>query len=398
MASDKGSDTEPVCLPFPMILSRRFSITTPKITRKPIKRQLTLRRIWVYMGDFMDAIPVRISPDVLRLVAGIDEFKGAWRAFQNIAPDRLNLLRKVATIESVGSSTRIEGAKLNDGEIERLLSGVGLERFRSRDEEEVAGYAEAMNLVFESYGDIPLDENHIKQLHQVLLKHSSKDARHRGEYKKLPNNVAVFDADGKSVGVIFETATPFDTPRKMKELVEWFDRETRANHHHILILVAVFVVHFLAIHPFQDGNGRLSRILTTLSLLKAGYLYMPYSSLERVIEENKDRYYLALRRAQSTLYADNARLGDWLMFFLQALKTQTEVLTRKLGREKELLEVPKLSQDILAAARQHGRVTVRDICKLTGANRNTVKVHLKGLVQKRLLVLEGTGKGSWYRS
>jgi len=197
--------------------------------------------------------------------------------------------------------------------------------------------------------------------------------------------------------MIFETATPFDTPRKMKELVEWFDRETRANHHHILILVAVFVVHFLAIHPFQDGNGRLSRILTTLSLLKAGYLYMPYSSLERVIEENKDRYYLALRRAQSTLYADNARLGDWLMFFLQALKTQTEVLTRKLGREKELLEVPKLSQDILAAARQHGRVTVRDICKLTGANRNTVKVHLKGLVQKRLLVLEGTGKGSWYR-
>ena len=349
------------------------------------------------MGDFMDAIPVRISPDVLRLVAGIDEFKGAWRAFQNIAPDRLNLLRKVATIESVGSSTRIEGAKLNDGEIERLLSGVGLERFRSRDEEEVAGYAEAMNLVFESYGNIPLDENHIKQLHQVLLKHSSKDARHRGEYKKLPNNVAVFDANGKSVGVIFETATPFDTPRKMKELVEWFDRETRANHHHILILVAVFVVHFLAIHPFQDGNGRLSRILTTLSLLKAGYLYMPYSSLERVIEENKDRYYLALRRAQSTLYADNARLDDWLMFFLQALKTQTEVLARKLGREKELLEVPKLSQDILAAARQHGRVTVRDICKLTGANRNTVKVHLKGLVQKRLLVLEGTGKGSWYR-
>ena len=349
------------------------------------------------MGDFMDAIPVRISPDVLRLVAGIDEFKGAWRAFQNIAPDRLNLLRKVATIESVGSSTRIEGAKLNDGEIERLLSGVGLERFRSRDEEEVAGYAEAMNLVFESYGDIPLDENYIKRLHQVLLKHSSKDARHRGEYKKLPNNVAVFDADGKSVGVIFETATPFDTPRKMKKLVEWFDRETRANHHHILILVAVFVVHFLAIHPFQDGNGRLSRILTTLSLLKAGYLYMPYSSLERVIEENKDRYYLALRRAQSTLYADNARLGDWFMFFLQALKTQTEVLSRKLGREKELLEVPKLSQDILAAARQHGRMTVRDICKLTGANRNTVKVHLKGLVQKRLLVLEGTGKGSWYR-
>jgi Fic family protein len=349
------------------------------------------------MGVVMDEISITIKPELLRLVAGIDEFKGAWRAYQNIAPDRLNLLRKVATIESVGSSTRIEGAKLTDGEVERLLSGVGLAHFSSRDEEEVAGYAEAMNLVFESYAEIPLDENHIKQLHQILLKHSSKDARHRGEYKKLPNDVAAFDADGKNVGIVFETATPFDTPRKIRELVEWFDRAVRTNQHHILILIAVFVVHFLAIHPFQDGNGRLSRILTTLCLLKAGYLYVPYSSLERIIEENKDRYYLALRRAQSTLYTDHARLGDWITFFMQSLKTQTEIMLRKLEREKDLLVVPKLSQEILAFAREHGRMTVRDICALTGANRNTVKVHLKGLVQKRLLVMEGTGKGAWYR-
>ena len=222
----------------------------------------------------MDVSKIKISTDVLCLVAAIDEFKGAWRALQNIAPDRLSLLRKVATIESVGSSTRIEGAKLTDSEIERLLSGVGLTRFRSRDEEEVAGYAEAMNLVFESYADIPLDESHIKQLHQVLLKHSSKDARHRGEYKKLPNDVAAFDAEGRNVGVVFETATPFDTPRKMRELVAWFDQASRAGQHHVLILMSVFIVHFLAIHPFQDGNGRLSRILTTLCLLKAGYLYV----------------------------------------------------------------------------------------------------------------------------
>jgi Fic family protein len=346
----------------------------------------------------MDNMQIRIGSEVLRLVAAIDEFKGAWRALQNIAPDRLSQLRKVATIESIGSSTRIEGAKLTDGEIERLLSGVGLAHFRSRDEEEVAGYAEAMNLVFESYADIPIDENHIRQLHQILLKHSTKDARHRGEYKKLPNDVTAFDADGRNVGTVFETATPFDTPRKMRELVEWFDRETHAGQHHALILIAVFVVHFLAIHPFQDGNGRLSRILTTLCLLKAGYLYVPYSSLERIVEENKDRYYLALRRAQSTLHADNVRLGDWLTFFLQSLKTQTEVLSRKLERERGLMEIPKLSQDILAIARERGRVTVREVCKLTAANRNTVKAHLKGLVQRRLLVLEGTGKGAWYRT
>jgi Fic family protein len=348
------------------------------------------------MGVVMDTIQIEISPDILRLVAAIDEFKGEWRALQNIAPDRLSLLRKVATIESVGSSTRIEGAKLTDGEVERLLSGVGMARFRSRDEEEVTGYAESMNLVFESYADIALDENHIRQLHQHLLKYSSKDARHRGEYKKLPNDVAAFDAEGKNMGVVFETATPFDTPRMMTDLVEWFNRETRAGRHHILILIAVFVVRFLAIHPFQDGNGRLSRILTTLCLLKAGYHYVPYSSLERIVEENKDRYYLSLRRAQSTLYVDNTRLGDWLLFFLQSLKTQTEVLSRKLEREKSLMKTPKLSQDILAMARERGRVTVRDICTVTGANRNTVKVHLRDLVEQMLLVQEGKGKGTWY--
>ena len=349
------------------------------------------------MGAYMDTPSIEVTPDILRIIAGIDEFKGAWRAFGQIAPDRLNLLRKVATIESVGSSTRIEGVKLTDGEIERLLFGVGLKRFRSRDEEEVAGYAEAMNLVFESYGDIPVNENHIKQLHQLLLKHSSKDARHRGEYKKQPNNVEVFDADGKSAGVVFETATPFDTPRKMRELLEWYDRETQADRHHILILIAVFIVYLLAIHPFQDGNGRLSRILTTLCLLKAGYLYVPYSSLERVIEENKDRYYLALRRAQTTLYAGNARLGDWLAFFLHSLKKQSDALANRLDQEKKLLVIPKLSQDILTAAREQGRLTIRDICRLTGANRNTIKAHLKEVVRKRLLFREGTGKGSWYR-
>ena len=345
----------------------------------------------------MDTPLLNVGPNIVKLVAGIDEFKGAWRAFQNIAPDRLNLLRKVATIESVGSSTRIEGVKLTDGEIERLLSGVGLKHFRSRDEQDVAGYAEAMGLIFESYADIPVTENHIRQLHQLLLKYSTKDARHRGEYKKLPNNVEAFDADGKSVGIIFETASPFDTPRKMRELVEWFNGEVSANRQHILILIAIFIVHFLAVHPFQDGNGRLSRILTTLLLLKAGYLYVPYSSLERIIEENKDHYYLALRRAQATLYGNNVRLRDWIVFFLESLKHQVDALARKLDREEKLLAIPKLSQDILVAAREQGRLTVQEVQRLTGANRNTIKAHIKGLVQKRLLTREGNGKGSWYR-
>src|SRR5262245_30082023 len=214
-----------------------------------------------------------LTSDLLRLVGEIDEFKGAWKAFGNLAPDRLATLRRVATVESVGASTRIEGAKLTDREVDILLSNLDLGSFRTRDEQEVAGYAEATNLVFESSREIPLDENHIKQLHGILLKFSSRDEHHRGDYKKLPNNVEAFDEHGRSVGIIFETASPFDTPRLMEELLGWTVRELDGTKHHPLLVIAGFVVRFLAVHPFQDGNGRLARVLTNLALMRSGYSY-----------------------------------------------------------------------------------------------------------------------------
>ena len=222
---------------------------------------------------------VIITEKILSLISEIDEFKGEWKAVGHLAPERLKALKKVASIESIGSSTRIEGVKLTDQEIEQLLSGFDTSSFSSRDEEEVAGYADVMNLVFESFEQIPVTENHIKQLHGILLKYSTKDTRHRGEYKKMQNHVEAFDPDGKSLGVIFETATPFDTSVKMKDLVKWARRRLKDKDLHPLLITAIFVVHFLAIHPFQDGNGRLSRILTTLLLLKNGYAYVPYRFL-----------------------------------------------------------------------------------------------------------------------
>ena len=229
-----------------------------------------------------------ISQDLVKLIAEIDEFKGRWDALKTLSPDRLNALRKVATVESIGSSTRIEGAKLTNAQVEELLSNIKIQSFATRDEQEVAGYAEAMDLVFQAYEDLRLTENHINQLHQTLLRHSEKDEHHRGAYKKLRNDVVAIDADGKQLGVVFETATPFATSREMESLVAWTRKAIEEESLHPLLIIAVFVVQFLAIHPFQDGNGRLSRILTTLLLLRAGYAYAPYASLERVIEENKD--------------------------------------------------------------------------------------------------------------
>ena len=339
----------------------------------------------------------QITPEVLGLVARVDEFKGAWRALGTLAPDRLTALRRVATIESIGSSTRIEGSKLSDREVERLLSNLAIKKFDSRDEQEVAGYAELMDLIFRAWEDIPFTENHVKQLHQILLQYSQKDEWHRGGYKTNSNSVAAFDENGTQIGIVFETATPFDTPRLMAELVQWINDEREKAVLHPLLIIGIFVVVFLEIHPFQDGNGRLSRVLTTLLLLQAGYAYVPYSSLESVIEANKESYYLALRQTQGTIRSDAPNWQPWLLFFLRSLAEQVRRLEKKVEREKIVLAaLPELSLQIVEFAREHGRVTMAEAIKLTGASRNTLKQHFRDLTERNHLEQHGSGRGVWY--
>lgn len=338
-----------------------------------------------------------ITSEILSLISELDEFKGAWRAFGTLAPERLNALRHVATIESIGSSTRIEGSKLSDREIERLLTNVQVQSFSSRDEQEVAGYAKVMKMVFESWADIPITENSIKQLHRDLLSFSEKDERHRGAYKTSPNSVAAFDDAGQQIGVVFETATPFDTPFQMAELVEWLTGTREENRLHPLLVTGIFVVVFLAIHPFYDGNGRLSRILTTIMLLQAGYSYVPYSSLESVVEQSKEAYYLSLRQTQGTIRTENPDWQPWLLFFLRALQKQKRNLAVKVERERIVIAaLPELAVQIVDHARQHGRVTIGEMVRLTGANRNTLKQHLRRLVELGHLKQYGARKGTWY--
>lgn len=340
---------------------------------------------------------LQITPEILVLIAKIDEFKGAWRALGTLAPERLSALRRVATIESIGSSTRIEGSKLTDREVEQLLANLEIKRFETRDEQEVAGYAEVMEVVFSAWQDIPFTENYVKQLHQILLQHSDKDAWHRGQYKTNTNSVAAFNEHGEQIGIVFQTASPFDTPRLMAELVGWVNTQGESKRLHPLLIAAIFVVVFLEIHPFQDGNGRLSRALTTLMLLQAGYAYVPYSSLESVIEQNKEAYYLALRQTQGTIRTDTPNWQPWLMFFLRSLAEQLRRLERKIEREKLVLaSLPELSLQIVEIVRERGRTTMSEIVQITGANRNTIKHHLRNLVERRHLSQQGSGRGVWY--
>jgi len=338
-----------------------------------------------------------ITPEMLAITGEIDDFKTRWRLAVSLPPQSLGSLKKVASIESIASSNRIEGNKLTDREVEAMLSNLDRASFKTRDEQEVAGYAKLMDAVFENFDTVPLSENYIKQFHKMLLRFTEKDERHRGEYKKLPNSVAAFDHDGKEVGIVFETAAPFDTPRLMRELVEWTNANLNEKYYHPLLVIALFVVVFLAIHPFQDGNGRLSRILTMFLLLKAGYAYAPYSSMESIIEDNREGYYRALRQTQNTLKKD-PDYEPWIMFFLRTLQKQKIRLENKIEglKDKLTLSLPSVSAGIMSLFNAHARLTAAEIQNLTQANIKTVKKHIKGLVDQGLLQKHGSTKGAWY--
>ena len=337
-----------------------------------------------------------MTPRIVKLIAEIDEFKGYWGCMENLSSKTLSSMQILATIESIGSSTRIEGAKLSNRQVAEVLDGLDINSFRSRDEQEVAGYARAMQLIHGSFQEIELTENNIKYLHKVIMQFSTKDSRHLGDYKKHPNHVAAFDSDGNQIGIIFETATPLDTPWLMENLVQIAQEGFQDPNLHPLLTIADFVVRFLAIHPFQDGNGRLSRILTNLLLLRNGYGFIRYSSHERIVEANKDNYYKVLRTSQDKLKSQGDFSITWVEFFLELLKKQKDDLKTKIERERKAHQLPELSEKICRLANDHSRITVAFITNELQANRNTVKKHLQNLVKNGRLVKHGKGRGAYY--
>ena len=347
------------------------------------------------LDDFFPALDRRACSDLVRRIGELDHFRGTWRKMQEIRAERLEQLRQVTTIESTASSTRIEGVELTDAEVARVLSGIGSDSFRTRDEQEVRGYAELLTLIYESAADIPLSENHVKQLHRSLLAHSPKDERHRGDYKKVTNDVVRKQGDVIEE-VVFRTATPFETPLLMARLID-VTNEALAHHElHPLVVIGRFIVDFLAIHPFQDGNGRLARALTTLLLLRAGYDYVSYSSLERVIEDNKAQYYAALRTSQLAMRENAADFGAWLMYFLGALKAQQDTLASKLSVEKAMLDLSAIQQKIADLVAARVRMTTPEIAREVGLTDRATRYHLDVLRGRGVLAAHGKKRGAYY--
>lgn len=333
----------------------------------------------------------------LRL-AQIDGFKSRWEIYAGYNREELKDLRQMATIQSIGSSTRIEGATLTDAEVASLVSRLEIEKLNSREKQEVAGYFETLDLILEQYPHIDLSENNIKSLHKQLMQFSQKDEYHRGRYKTLSNQVVATYPDGRR-RIIFKTTDPAHVTDEMKTAVAWTMVSLKNEEKHPLIIIGAFVYEFLSIHPFQDGNGRLSRLLTTLLLLQNGYDFVQYVSLEHEIENRKSEYYKTLMHAQKHRGEPQEIINRWMEFFLAALYTLTRKLDQKTAqfKEPEALYLNPRQEQILAIVQAQAPLGVKGVEEaLPEISRNTIKYDLGRLVEAGMLRRRGKGRGTVY--
>lgn len=331
------------------------------------------------------------------LLSQVDTFKGSWQEIEHKEARFLKELRQLATVASVGSSTRIEGVKMTDAEIEKLLKAVKINKLEKRDEQEVVGYYEALQVILENYQDIELNERYIHQMHGILLKHSNKDEAHKGRYKRLSNKVVANYPDGTQK-VIFHTTEPHLAQAEIQQLLAWTNKSIKAEEIHPLIIVGTFVYEFLSIHPYQDGNGRLSRLLTTMLLMQQGYDFVQYISFEHVIELKKEEYYRALMFGQKDRYTDDEKINEWLKFFLECMTDLTERLDKKYSTYSKIkLELNERQKSILSFIEKEKTTKVGSIEKaLLNESRNTIKKDLSYLLNEGLILRTGSGRGVQY--
>ena len=331
------------------------------------------------------------------LISQIDELKGQWKMGANLSPQILGMLKRSVIVTSSGASTRIEGARLTDEQVAKLLKGLKIQKLITRDEQEVAGYAELLTNVFDSYKKLVLSESTVKHFHSELLKYSEKDTRHRGEYKFGSNRVEAKDKNGNLIGVLFDPTPPHLVSKEMNELLAIAIDLLNKKEIHPLIIIGNFIFEFLSIHPFQDGNGRTSRVLTNLLLLKNGYEYMPYISHEKLIEDNKNEYYITLNKSQKTWKTENEDISPWLLFFLTILLKQTQMAINLLSKESIEYLLSEKQMAVWHYMNEHEIITpknLRDDLKIVGP---TVAQILNKLLEMKKIERLGKGRATRYK-
>lgn len=341
---------------------------------------------------------IKLSQDILAKIGRIDEFKGLWQGSLRLSPQILSRLKQWVIITSAGASTRIEGAKMTDEEIARFLRGFKAKAPKSRDEQEVAGYADLIGRIFDNWRTLKLSENWILQFHEILLRFSEKDKAHRGKYKSAPNTVVMTNKQGKRV-ILFDPTPPYLVKPEMEAAIGWANEQLQIEEVHPILVIANFIFEFLAIHPFKDGNGRLSRALTNFLLLKTGYTYIPYVSLDEIIEETKAEYYLSLRATQKNHKTDQEDITPWLGYLLSALIEQAKRAKKIMEEDQPEKLLSEKQLEILNLFKGGNVLGVADIDGMLKGRipQATIKQALSRLVKLKLLERIGQARSTRYK-
>lgn len=341
---------------------------------------------------------IKITPEMLQKIARIDELKGLWKGSAKLNPHKLNQLKMSVIITSTGASTRIEGAHMSDEEVARLIRGLKIKLPKGRDAEEVAGYADLLGRIFDNYKTLKLTEGQILQFHEILLHFSSKDQREKGQYKSSNNIVVARDSNGKEI-VLFRPTPPWLVKKEMDDVLAWTNKALEKKTVHPILVIANFIFEFLAIHPFHDGNGRLSRALTNLLLLQTGYAYIPYVSLEEIIEDLKEEYYLSLRGAQHFHKTESENITTWILFLLDVLLRQAEAAQRLIENDQPEQMLSEKQITILRLFDSGKTLSPKDVSSLLKESvpLPTIKQALSRLVKLDLIKRIGLGRATRYQ-
>ena len=334
---------------------------------------------------------VSVNEEILAHVSKLDRFRGEWPSVCALPAERLSQLREAATVQSIASSCRLSGIHVSDGDAAAALRGDP----STPDAAAMAHYAQALELSFPGPDQV-VDAQVLQSLNRAVLGQID-EPQDENPWRQEVMSREAFDAEGKALGWIFPTLPPRMIDEKINDLLTWLELELRNSERHPALVIGCFFLGFLAISPFERGNGRTSRALIRHLLVRAGYGYLPFASLEAELEADRPKYLNALFQARTGVWSGTAKLTPWIEFFLETLERQRARVEVKLVLEQDTLSLPPLQREILETVREHGTANAGLLLRATGANRNTLKDNLRRLVEQGALTRTGQKRGTRYR-
>ena len=328
--------------------------------------------------------------EIIAYVAQIHEHKGKQEMFLKQKPEELEKLVEIAKVQSTEASNEIEGIRTTSTRLKQLLSEKTTPK--NRDEEEIAGYRDVLNIIHESYEYIPITSNYILQLHKILYSHSAKVFG--GNYKNVQNYISATDSYGNTY-TLFTPLAPYETAPAIENICDEFNKAMAENEVNPLILIPIFIHDFLCIHPFLDGNGRMSRLLTTLLLYKCGYLVGKYISLEAKISKNKNLYYDALEQSQQDWHNGNDNPEAFIKYLLGIIISAYRDFEERVDIvSNNLPAIEIIKKAIVKIIGKFNKTKIIELCPTLGVK--SIESALKKLADSDLIEKHGTGKSTFY--